>query len=188
MPDLRTWEAVAQGRQMLSLLKTAWLFVRENDIPTLWRALMSRNSHPLLQFLKYGLCGVLAALAHNSVMATLSLTLFPAGKGMVVDGAVISETLRSHHLVLNNALAWPFGTIVAYWLNIRFVFTPGRHSRLVEMILFWIVSAIGFFPGAYVVHWLAEDLSLPSTVAQLGFVFTSVAVNFLTRKFVIFKV
>lgn len=172
---------------MLSLFKTAWLFIQQNDVPTIWRALMNRDAHPLLQFIKYGLCGVLAALAHNSVMATLSLTLFPAGKGMIVDGAAISEAVRSHHLVLNNALAWPFGTIVAYWLNIRFVFTPGRHSRLVEMLLFWVVSAIGFFPGAYVVKWLAEDLSLPSTIAQLGFVFTAVAVNFLTRKFVIFK-
>jgi putative flippase GtrA len=173
---------------MLSLLKTAWLFIRQNDVPTIWRALMSQEAHPLLQFVKYGLCGVLAAVTHNLIMATLSLTLFPAGKGMVADGVAISEALRGHNLVLNNAFAWPFGTIVAYWLNIRFVFTPGRHSRLVEMVLFWVVSAIGFFPGAYVVQWMAEDLSLPSTVAQLGFVFTSVAVNFLTRKFVIFKV
>ena len=173
---------------MLSLLKTAWLFIQHNDVPTIWRALMSRNAHPVLQFLKYGLCGVLAAIAHNLIMATLSLTIFPAGKGMVVDGVAISEAVRSHNLVLNNAISWPFGTIVSYWLNIQFVFTPGRHSRLVEMVLFWIVGAIGFFPGAYVVKWMAEDLSLPSTIAQLGFVFTSVAVNFLMRKFVIFKV
>jgi putative flippase GtrA len=114
---------------MLSLLKTAWLFIRQNDVPTIWRALMSRDAHPLLQFVKYGLCGVLAAVTHNLIMATLSLTLFPAGKGMMADGVAISEALRGHNLVLNNAIAWPFGTIVAYWLNIRFVFTPGRHSR-----------------------------------------------------------
>jgi putative flippase GtrA len=77
--------------------------------------------------------------------------------------------------------------VVAYFLNIAFVFTPGRHSKWVEMVLFWIISAIGFFPGAIVVHWLAEGLGLSSTISQLGFVFTSVLVNFLCRKFVIFK-
>lgn len=172
---------------MLSLLTASWRFICQNDLPAIWRALISRDAHPLLQFMKYGLCGVAAAVTHNGVMIALSLTLYPAGKGMLVDGQVISEALRSHNLVLNNAIAWPFGTLVAYWLNIAFVFTPGRHSKWMEMVLFWIISAIGFFPGAFVVHWMAEGLGLPSTISQLGFIFTSVLVNFLCRKFVIFK-
>lgn len=172
---------------MLTQLKDAWRFIRENNLSTIWRALISRDAHPLLQFMKYGFCGVAAAVTHNGIMIALSLTLFPAGKGMVVDGQAISDALRSHNLVLNNALAWPFGTLVAYWLNIAFVFTPGRHGKMVEMALFWVISAIGFFPGAFVVHWLAEGLHLSSTVSQLGFVFTAVLVNFLCRKFVIFK-
>lgn len=172
---------------MLEPISAAWRFIRQNDLSTIWRALISRDAHPLVQFVKYGLCGVFAAVTHNGIMVALSLTLYPAGQGMLVDDQPISDALRSHNLVLNNALAWPFGTLVAYWLNIAFVFTPGRHSKLTEMAMFWVVSAIGFFPGAFVVQWLAEDMKLPSTVAQLGFVFTSVAVNFLTRKFVIFK-
>jgi putative flippase GtrA len=153
----------------------------------LWRTFLKRDSHPTLQFIKYAACGIAAAILHNGVMATLSLTLFPAGKGMMVDGEAISESLRAYHLVLNNAIAWPFGTALAYWLNILFVFTPGKHSKKVEMSLFWIISAIGFFPGGFVVHWLAHGLGLPSTIAQLGFVLTSVTVNFLSRKFIIFK-
>lgn len=172
---------------MPSPIQSAWLFVRQNDLSTLWRAFLSRDSHPALQFLKYAACGVAAAVVHNGIMAALSLTLFPAGKGMMVDGAVISESLRAYHLVLNNAIAWPFGTAVAYWLNILFVFTPGKHGKVVEMLLFWFVSAVGFFPGGFVAHWLAQGLGLPSTVAQLGFVVTSVTVNFLSRKFFIFK-
>lgn len=172
---------------MTAPILAAWRFVRQNDLPTLWRVLLRRDAHPALQFLKYGICGVAAALAHNGVMVLLSLTLFPAAKGALVDGQAISEALRSHHLVLNNALAWPFGTAVAYWLNILFVFTPGRHGRVIELLLFAGISALSFFPGALVVRWMAEDLHLPSTVAQLGFVFTSVTVNFISRKFLIFK-
>lgn len=172
---------------MLAPLRTAWQFVCQNDLPTIWRALLQRDAHPLLQFFKYGMCGAMAATMHNGIMLAFSLTLFPAGSGMLVDGQPITDELRSHNLVLNNALAWPFGTVVAYWLNILFVFTPGRHSKMMEMVLFWIISAIGFFPGALVVKWLAEGCGFSSTFSQLGFVFTSVIVNFLCRKFVIFK-
>lgn len=172
---------------MFALIMASWRFICKNDLRTIWRALIDRNAHPLLQFVKYGLCGVAAAITHNGVMIALSLTVFPAGKGMLVDGQVISDAVRSHNLVLNNAISWPFGTLVAYILNINFVFTPGRHSKWLEWILFWIISAIGFFPGAFVVHWLAEGLGLSSTLSQLGFVFTSVLVNFLCRKFIIFE-
>lgn len=134
---------------MTAPILAAWRFVRQNDLPTLWRALLSRDAHPALQFLKYGLCGVAAALAHNGVMVLLSVTLFPAAKGALMDGQAISEALRSHHLVLNNALSWPFGTAVAYWLNILFVFTPGRHGRVIELLLFAGISALSFFPGAW---------------------------------------
>jgi putative flippase GtrA len=149
--------------------------------------MFQRGGHPALQFLKYGFCGVVAALVHNGITAVLSLTLFPAGRGMMVDGAPIEESLRAYHLVLNNAIAWPFGTVVAYWLNVLFVFTPGRHGKWLEMILFWTISALGFFPGGLVAHWLVDKAGLPSTLAQLGFVFTSVTVNFICRKFIVFK-
>jgi putative flippase GtrA len=178
---------VAQGEAMLTLLKSGWNFYWENDYPTLWRALLSRDAHPLIQFGKYGVCGVAAAITHNGILTLLSLYVLPAGQGMVVDGQVLDEAVRAKNLVINNALAWPFGTLVAYWLNIVFVFTPGRHSKLTELTMFWIASAVGFFPGGFVAHWLASSFHLPSLFAQLGFVITSVMVNFLCRKFVIFK-
>jgi putative flippase GtrA len=172
---------------MLPPIAPAIRFVRENSWSSIWREILRRDGHPFLQFIKYGICGVAAAVAHNGIMALLSLTVFPAGKGMIVDGQVLDEAVRNRHLLLNNSIAWPFGTLVAYFMNIAFVFTPGRHSKLVELGLFTLVSAIGFFPGIFVVNWLAGHLHLPSTVAQLGFIITSVMVNFLCRKFIIFR-
>lgn len=172
---------------MLSQLRSLSQFVRHNDWRTILTQGLSRDAHPLFQFIKYAFCGVAAALTHNGIITLLSFTLFPAGKGMMVDGAVLDEVVRNRHLLINNTIAWPFGTLVAYVLNIAFVFSPGRHSKGVELMLFTAVSAIGFFPGIFVVNWLAGHLHLPSTYAQLGFVFTSVLVNFLCRKFIIFK-
>lgn len=172
---------------MLPPIVPAIRFVRENSWTTIWREFVRRDAHPFLQFVKYGFCGVAAAVVHNGIVTVLAMSVFPAGKGMLVDGQVLDEAVRNRHLLLNNSIAWPFGTLVAYLMNIAFVFTPGRHSKSVELLLFTVVSAIGFFPGIFVVNWLAGHLHLPSTVAQLGFVFTSVIVNFLCRKFIIFK-
>ncbi len=172
---------------MVKELAATCRFIRANDWRTIRDAFLRRDAHPFLQFVKYGLAGVVAALAHNGLVLVLTLTVLPAGKGMLIDGQVLDEVVRNRHLLWANTLAWPVGTVVAYVMNTTFVFTPGRHSKLVEAGLFALVGALGFFPGLLVVDWLAGHLGLPSTVAQLGFILTSVAVNFLCRKFLIFK-
>lgn len=141
----------------------------------------------LRQFLAYAACGVAALLTHNAVVWALSLSLWPAGEGMTWQGGVISDAQRAHHLLINNALAWPAGTWLAYRLNTALVFQSGRHSPAVERLLFVAVAALGFFPGGWVAHWLVQHWHLPSLIAQAGFVGTSVAVNFLCRKFFIFR-
>lgn len=142
---------------------------------------------PVAQFLRYALCGVLATLVHSASVWLLSQTLFPAGEGMQWQGTLIGKELRAKHLLLNNALAWPLATWVAYRLNTALVFAPGRHGPWAERLLFTAVAALGFFPGGFVAHWLVQRWQLPSTVAQAGFIATSVAVNFLCRKFLIFR-
>ena len=44
---------------------------------------------------------------HTLVVLALSATLFPAGKGMIVDGQPLTEEVRAWNLVLNNALGRP---------------------------------------------------------------------------------
>jgi putative flippase GtrA len=177
---------MARDRMVKELAATC-RFIRANDWRTIRNAFLRRDTHPFLQFVKYGIAGVAAALAHNGLVLVLTLSLLPAGKGMLIDGQVLDEMTRNRHLLLANTFAWPLGTVVAYLMNTAFVFTPGRHSKLIEAGLFAFVGALGFFPGLLVVDWLAGRLGLPSTLAQLGFILTSVAVNFLCRKFLIFK-
>lgn len=141
----------------------------------------------LAQFLRYALCGVAALVAHNAGVWCLSQWVLPAGEGMLWQGRVIDQTLRANHLLINNALAWPLGTWVAYRLNTAHVFQGGRHAPWLERLLFAAVAALGFFPGGWVAHGLVEGLGLPSTIAQCGFVATSALVNFACRKFLIFR-
>ncbi len=162
-------------------------FFRDNDWRSILARLNSRDTHPLIQFIKYAISGVLAGVAHNGSVVLLIWLFLPATKGMLVNGVALDDATRSAHLILANIIACPVGLVVSYIANIRWVFTPGRHSKVKEFILFAIVAAIGFFPGLFVVDWLAHHIGQPSIVAQMGRIVTAVLVNFICREFIIFK-
>lgn len=172
---------------MTSALSETFAFLRENDIKTIFTRIRERRVPPFMQFLTYAMCGVMATVVHTGMVTILSLFVFPAMKNMVVDGVVLDEALRKHNLLLNNTIAFPFGCVVAYFTNILFVFTPGRHSKLKELVMFFGVAACGFFPGLWIIDFLVGRFAVPSSLAQCAFIFTSFIVNFLMRKFVIFK-
>ena len=146
----------------------------------------SKEAHPFLQLIKYGICGVGATILHNGLVAYLSYYVYPAVDGMIVDGAPITDTLRANNLFLNNLIAFPIGCIFAYVTNVMWVFTPGKHSRLWEMILFFGIATIGFIAGVMGGPMLIKWFGISSALSQLAFVFTSFLVNFICRKFLIF--
>ncbi len=185
--NLRGSRPVAQGSRMFTLLKTAWRFVIENNTPVIWRALISRDAHPLLQFFKYGMCGVAATVIHQGLFFALAYSFLPAGDGMIVDGKPITNELRYWNGIINNTIAFLPALVFSYWLNARFVFTPGRHKPVMEFALFALVASIGNTAGLIGGPKLIDWFGVPTWVSQLTFIFTSFLVNFLCRKFVIFK-
>lgn len=172
---------------MTSAIADTFTFLLKNDLKTIFTRVRNRDVPPLVQFLVYATCGVAATVIHQGLVAVLSATVLPAMKGMVIDGEVLPEALRKHNLLLANTIAFPCGAIAAYITNILFVFTPGRHSKATEMFLFFGVAACGFFPGLWIIDFLVGRYAVPSSFAQLAFVFTSFIVNFAMRKLVIFK-
>ncbi len=151
---------------------------------------LSHDAHPLIQFGKYATCGVAAVLIHLSVVYTLGLTVFPA------IGTDLPVELKQHNGTINNIIAFFVSGCVVYWLNIKFVFKPGRHNFLLEVFLFFAVSALPL-AAASGVNWLIyknseilEEVHLQEYVehiANFGFIITSALVNFIARKFIIFK-
>jgi putative flippase GtrA len=172
---------------MILAIKEAFAFIRSTPPTTIVARIRARDVPSLIQFSTYVMCGLMATVVHTGTVTLLSLTVFPAGKGMIVDGAVLDEAVRKTHLLINNCIGFPLGCIVAYITNILFVFTPGRHSRLKEMAMFFGVAACGFFPSLWIIDILVGRYGVPSIVAQCAFIITSFLVNFFMRKFVIFK-
>jgi putative flippase GtrA len=149
-----------------------------------WRASLaainSRDAHPLIQFLKYGICGAGALLVHTAIFFSLSRWVFPTGAGL-------EDALRAKHSIINNTIAFLFSNTFVYWLNTLWVFTTGRHSKWVEFLTFTLVNAPGAIAGTAVQYYLTKTLGWPTPMAFAGFVLPNVLVNFICRKFFIFK-
>lgn len=166
---------------LLQQLGTAWHFVRNNDIRTILDRLLERDAHPAIQFLKYGFCGLGAFVAHQVVWIVFATWVFPA-----LDSDLPDET-RALNSTLSNAVAFLFSNAFAYMTNVLWVFTSGRHSRLWEFFYFTLISSISFGGGLAAGPALIALLGINSFVAQFTMAFTSAMINFVCRKFFVFK-
>jgi len=166
---------------MLQLAKNALQFVRTNDFPAIVQAFNSRDAHPLLQFTKYGLCGISAVVAHNVVVYLLG-TWIPFSRGSGLE-----NTVRSNNQILANLIAFPIGNAVAYATNALWVFEGGRHSRTREFLFFTAISFVSFLVGLLGGPLLVRYYGISEHFAQGGFILTSALVNFACRKFLVFK-
>ena len=166
---------------LIRSIKEAISFMLEHGI---WKSLKMKEAPWLIQLGKYGVCGVGATVLHNVVVVYLSLRAdwFPAVESLVAD-----DSLRARNQTINNLIAFPIANTFAYITNSIWVFTGGRHSRLVEFLIFTGISLISFLAGLLGGPLLVELFGVPFWVSQLGFVVTSAMVNFVCRKFLVFK-
>ena len=86
-----------------------------------------------------------------------------------------------------NVIAFMFSNLVAYLLNIYWVFVPGRYSWIVEIILFYVVSGFAMMIGTVLMGFLIRQFGMLTTYAFGSNIFTAVMINYVMRKFVIFS-
>ena len=148
----------------------------------------------LWQFVKYGLAGGAATLVHIAVFHLAAWKLFPALQErdflVVLLGLSVQEVdvaSRSLNSMLANGVAFLFGNLTAYLLNIRFVFEAGRHRRSVEIGFFYLVSGVSIAAGTALMGFLIRHFGLATTVAFGANLVTALMINFLMRKYYIFK-
>ena len=159
-------------------LGRAWEFFQTNGFK---KTLLSREAPFLIQFGKYGVCGVI------SVVVLLLVTwgarqLYPEAFALTLDPAK-----RSFNNSVIQFIAFVPSNFTAYALNRWLVFTPGRHSTKVELTLFTIISLISFSLGLVLPVWLVNTYNVPNGAADLSFVISSAMVNFACRKFLVFE-
>jgi putative flippase GtrA len=166
---------------MTQTLSDARRFFQDNDWRTILARMNARDTHPMIQFIKYGICGVGAMTLHQSIWLCCSLWLYPA-----IDSSIPQE-VRALHTTYNNGIAFFFSNLFAYCTNVAWVFTSGRHSRVKEFLLFTGVSTLSFIIGLAAGPLLIHRYGIHTVLAQGINVIASVMVNFICRKLFIFK-
>ena len=158
------------------------------------KQLTSREHTPLIQFLKYSLAGGVATFVHISLFYCCAYKLLPALSlqdpvvgALHLDIVTVSDAVRARNSMLDNLVAFLFSNLTAYLLNIFWVFKAGRHHWLLEIGLFYLVSGISVVLGSSLMGYLIHHFGLVTTQAFGANVLTSLLINYMLRKYVIFK-
>lgn len=104
-----------------------------------------------------------------------------------VDKSTLSKETLAFNTNVFNTIAFIPSTLVAYFTNRFLVFTPGKHGIWVEFGIFALISAISYVGGSMASDWIVKSFSVPGYIGSLGFMVSSAMVNFICRKFIIFK-
>ncbi len=159
-------------------IKKAWTYFKKYGFI---RTLLSRDTPFLIQFGKYGLCGICSVITFL-IVTKLGENLFPE-----YLGADISGDIRARYIPWLHFAAFIPSNFTAYALNRWLVFTPGRHSLRKEISLFTLISFISFSAGELIPIFLVKNYNAPNGIAHFSFIITSTMVNFVCRKFFVFE-
>jgi putative flippase GtrA len=153
-----------------------------------------QEASPLVQFVKYGIAGGLATFVHIVVFHLVAWKIFPSLQesdfAIVILGLSVSEVdvaTRSLNSMLSNGVAFIFSNTVAYLINVFWVFKPGRHNRIIEIGLFFLVSGVSVAIGTSMMGFLIRFYAIQTTYAFTVNIVSAVMINYGMRKFYIFK-
>lgn len=164
------------------------------DLKSILVQFTQRKASLPVQFLKYAIAGSVAVTVHIICFYILSWLVIPAleGNDIVVkflhlSADKINDTIRARNAGINNWLAFIVSNFVAYILNIAWVFESGRHHRVLEILMFYAVSAISIAVGTAVMWLLIQFFGISTTFSFAADLVAAAAVNFVVRKYYIFK-
>lgn len=147
-----------------------------------------------MQFLKYSLSGGVAVVVHVIAFYFFAWLIVPALKDddivvkiLNLSVTAINDVVRARNAVINNWLAFIFSNLAAYVLNVLWVFESGRHKRWLEITMFYAVSAISIAVGSAIMWLLVRFIGSSTTLAFAADIVAAAMVNFVMRKYVIFK-
>ena len=160
---------------------------------------LSHDCGPFAQFVKYGAIGVMATCVQLAVFyAFASFVLKCLGAD---DPAVTRFGLpfasftgdepwyasRGTLAAIDTAAGFIVANVFCWLMNRAFVFVPGRHSPAKEFALFFGASAAATLIALGVMKVLIDAFGVATTYAVVVEVAVSFMVNFIARKFFIFK-
>jgi putative flippase GtrA len=99
----------------------------------------------------------------------------------------LDDTTRSRNSMRANGIAFVISNLVAYLINIYWVFLPGRYNWIVEIGLFYLVSGVAIIIGTVLMGFLIRRFGMLTTYAFGSNIFTALMINYAMRKYFIFN-
>ena len=143
------------------------------------------------QLFKYMCCGGLAVLVDQIVYYSLGLHIIPIFQntdpivGLGISITPVIEMNQTRNIWAVKICCWVLANTTAYVLNRLFVFETGKHKRIVETVLFFIFALPQFIFVALTDVLIRVGWEV--TYANYSMMLLAVIINFLVRKFIIFK-
>ena len=159
------------------------------------KKILSHDSGPFWQFVKYGAIGVMATLVQTGVFylfATTCLKCLGSGDVMVkylgfAPAEGITDGVRAFRFSLATSVGFVLANVFCWLMNRWFVFRPGKFRWYVEFGMFFgtstVATVIALAASSALIGWFG----LMTTIAVFVEVVVSFLVNFFVRKFFIFK-
>jgi putative flippase GtrA len=155
---------------------------------------MTIENQDIIQFIKYALAGGLATCTHILLFHVVAWKMLPAlgPKDTFVrlfkfDIQEIGEEKRAKNSMYGNIIAFMFANMVAYILNILWVFEAGKYSIVIEILVFYGATGLSTFLGTVLMGVLIKRFGILTTYAFGSNIFTAVLFNYVVRKFFIFN-
>jgi putative flippase GtrA len=155
---------------------------------------LQRDAHPVIQFIKYGIAGGMATAVDVVAFYFLAWKVIPAlgendlvARLLGITVTAIDEAMRSRNYLICKCITFLFSNLTAYLVNIYWVFKPGRHKLWVEVVLFYSVSIVSFSIGTGLGWVMIAMFGLSTTFAYGSNLIASVMINYVCRKYIIFK-
>ena len=171
----------------MSAVQEALDFFTKNDFATIIHRIREHNVPGLVQFAVYGVFGTLSTVIYTGVSLFLSYKVIPAIGGMIVNGAPITDSHRAKNALINNCIAFLIANVFAYTTNVLFVFKQGLHGPVVEFLLFTAGSGTSFLLSQFAGPYLIKRYGMRTQMALVTNVIASMLMNFVIRKFIVFK-
>jgi putative flippase GtrA len=155
---------------------------------------LSADAGNLAQFIKYAIGGGIATAVHILVFHLAAWKMFLAlqpddwfAKFFSLRLEKLDDATRSRNSMKANGVAFVVSNLVAYMINITWVFVPGRHHWVVEIGLFYLVSGLAIVIGTALMGFLIRRFGLLTTYAFGSNIVAALMINYAARKFFIFS-
>jgi len=173
--------------------------LRDSRLLTVSKKILSHESGPFWQFVKYGVIGVMATLVQTGVFYVMAATCFKCLTpddwavrllglpSVVFTGEEAWYVSRGMLAAAATAVGFTLANVFCWLMNRWFVFKPGKFRWYVEFGMFFGTSTIATVIALGTMKVLIDVFGMMTSLAVIVEVVVSFFVNFFVRKFFIFK-